>query len=316
MLVLWASSSTFPTASPSTRCRSRDGLQNERATVPLRGKVRLIDALVAAGLKRIEITSFVSPEVDPAARRRRRGRRAPRGRPARDAEGVTFSALCPNPRGLERARAGGIEEIAVFLSRQRDAQQEEREQDRRRDARRLRGDDRARPRGGDARARVRLDRVGLPLRGRRRPEARDRHRPRALRDGLLPGVAGRHDRRGDAAADRADPRDGARRVPARADRDAHARHARHRARERPRRPRDGHPRLRRDRRRDGRLPVRARRRWQPRHRGPRLHAPRHGRRRRASTSSASVEAGKVAESIVGRPLPGKVHQAGVRSLKA
>ena len=39
----------------------RDGLQNERATVPLHSKLRLIDALVASGLKRIEITSFVSP---------------------------------------------------------------------------------------------------------------------------------------------------------------------------------------------------------------------------------------------------------------
>src|SRR5690349_6877545 len=36
----------------------RDGLQNENATVPLRGKLRLIDALVTAGLQRIEITSF------------------------------------------------------------------------------------------------------------------------------------------------------------------------------------------------------------------------------------------------------------------
>ena len=43
----------------------RDGLQNERATVPLRGKLRLIDALVLAGLTRIEITSFVSPKWIP-----------------------------------------------------------------------------------------------------------------------------------------------------------------------------------------------------------------------------------------------------------
>src|SRR5579859_6761574 len=43
----------------------RDGLQNERATVPLRAKLRLIDALVAAGLDRIEITSFVSPKWIP-----------------------------------------------------------------------------------------------------------------------------------------------------------------------------------------------------------------------------------------------------------
>jgi hydroxymethylglutaryl-CoA lyase len=43
----------------------RDGLQNERATVPLRGKIRLIEALVAAGLERIEVTSFVSPKWIP-----------------------------------------------------------------------------------------------------------------------------------------------------------------------------------------------------------------------------------------------------------
>ena len=89
----------------------RDGLQNERATVPLRGKVRLVDALVAAGLRRIEITSFVSPKWIPqlADADELAAHVAP-------PPGVTFSALCPNPRGLERARAAGIREIAVFLS--------------------------------------------------------------------------------------------------------------------------------------------------------------------------------------------------------
>jgi hydroxymethylglutaryl-CoA lyase len=89
----------------------RDGLQNERATVPLRGKLRLIDALVAAGLKRIEITSFVSPswipqlaDADDVAAH------------ARPPEGVTFSALCPNAKGLERAKAAGMREVAVFIS--------------------------------------------------------------------------------------------------------------------------------------------------------------------------------------------------------
>src|SRR5688572_15505215 len=43
----------------------RDGLQNESSTVPLAGKLRLIDALIAAGLRRIEITSFVSPKWIP-----------------------------------------------------------------------------------------------------------------------------------------------------------------------------------------------------------------------------------------------------------
>src|SRR3984957_201422 len=89
----------------------RDGLQNERATVPLRGKVRLIEALVAAGLRRVEITSFVSPtwipqlaDADDVAEQ------------VKAPQGVTFSALCPNAKGLERARAAGMREIAVFVS--------------------------------------------------------------------------------------------------------------------------------------------------------------------------------------------------------
>ncbi len=89
----------------------RDGLQNERATVPLRGKVRLVDALVQAGLRRIEITSFVSPKWIPQladADELAQHVTAP--------PGVTFSALCPNAHGLERARAAGMREIAVFLS--------------------------------------------------------------------------------------------------------------------------------------------------------------------------------------------------------
>jgi len=89
----------------------RDGLQNERATVPLRGKIRLLDALVASGLKRIEITSFVSPKWIPQL--------ADADELAEHVQpppGVSFSALCPNAKGLERARAAGIGEIAVFLS--------------------------------------------------------------------------------------------------------------------------------------------------------------------------------------------------------
>src|SRR5580700_786307 len=78
----------------------RDGLQNERATVPLRSKVRLVEALATAGLKRIEITSFVSPKWIPqladadelAENLQTHHRHAD----------VAYSALCPNPRGLER----------------------------------------------------------------------------------------------------------------------------------------------------------------------------------------------------------------------
>jgi len=89
----------------------RDGLQNETRTLAVDEKLRLIDALASAGLSRIEITSFVSPrwipqlaDGDDVARR------------AKAPPGVVFSALCPNARGVDRARAAGLREVAVFLS--------------------------------------------------------------------------------------------------------------------------------------------------------------------------------------------------------
>lgn len=89
----------------------RDGLQNEPAAVGTVLKLRLIEALVEAGLKRIEVTSFVSPrwipQLDDADTLVQM---------LRSHEGVTYSALCPNGRGLDRAIAGGIPEIAVFVS--------------------------------------------------------------------------------------------------------------------------------------------------------------------------------------------------------
>lgn len=100
----------------------RDGLQNESATVPLRGKLRLVDALVAAGLQRIEITSFVSPKwipqlADADELAEALAPSAANGRSAgASSSGVVFSALCPNAKGLERAKKAGLEEIAVFMS--------------------------------------------------------------------------------------------------------------------------------------------------------------------------------------------------------
>lgn len=89
----------------------RDGLQNEAAMIPLEGKKRLLDALIHAGLRRIEITSFVSPKWVPQLADAEELARSFRPPP-----GVTFGALCPNAKGLERALAAGLTEIAVFLS--------------------------------------------------------------------------------------------------------------------------------------------------------------------------------------------------------
>lgn len=89
----------------------RDGLQNELRTLATADKARLIDALVDAGLRRVELTSFVSPRWIPQLADAEKLLKLVRRR-----EGVVFSALVPNLRGLERAREAGLEEAAVFLS--------------------------------------------------------------------------------------------------------------------------------------------------------------------------------------------------------
>ena len=89
----------------------RDGLQNESQNVPVEDKQQLVEALVASGLARIEITSFVSPKWVPQL-----ADAAELAKRLNAPEGVTFSALCPNAKGLERALSVGMKEIAVFLS--------------------------------------------------------------------------------------------------------------------------------------------------------------------------------------------------------
>jgi len=89
----------------------RDGLQNEARNVPTADKIRFIDALVAAGIRSIEITSFVSPKWIPQLAD---GAEVARGVPR--PPGVHFSALVPNRQGLDKAMAAGMREIAVFLS--------------------------------------------------------------------------------------------------------------------------------------------------------------------------------------------------------
>jgi len=88
----------------------RDGLQNEAVTVPTTRKARLIEALVAAGVERIEVTSFVSPKWIPQLAD------AEEVLSLLPAGGARYSALCPNGRGLERAKKTGIKELAVFVS--------------------------------------------------------------------------------------------------------------------------------------------------------------------------------------------------------
>ena len=89
----------------------RDGLQNQPVAVSCAGKLRLIEALVAAGVRALEATSFVSPKAVPQmADADELFPRLPQS------DRVAYSALVPNLRGLERARAAGVKEIAVVLS--------------------------------------------------------------------------------------------------------------------------------------------------------------------------------------------------------
>ena len=88
----------------------RDGLQNE-PPVPVDDRVRLIDALSATGLRRIEAASFVAPTAIPAMA----GAEAVMAQMTRR-PGVVYSALVPNVRGAERAIAAAADEVQLVVS--------------------------------------------------------------------------------------------------------------------------------------------------------------------------------------------------------
>jgi hydroxymethylglutaryl-CoA lyase len=91
----------------------RDGFQNEPEVIATHAKVRLVDMLAATGLPRLEVTSFVRPDVIPQLADAEEVLTSIQ-RPA----GVSYSVLIPNERGLQRALAhrDRFDEINVFLS--------------------------------------------------------------------------------------------------------------------------------------------------------------------------------------------------------
>ena len=91
----------------------RDGCQNEPEVIPTDEKIRLIDMLSATGLTRIEITSFTRPDLIPQLAD---AEQVLDGIVRR--EGVFFSVLIPNRRGLDRAleRRDRFDEASFFLS--------------------------------------------------------------------------------------------------------------------------------------------------------------------------------------------------------
>ena len=89
----------------------RDGLQNEARPVDARDKVELVHRLQDAGLRQIEVTSFVSPKWVPQMADNAELMAGIARRP-----GVRFSALTPNLKGLEAALAAGADEVVVFAA--------------------------------------------------------------------------------------------------------------------------------------------------------------------------------------------------------
>lgn len=89
----------------------RDGLQNEKAQIATADKIALIDRLSATGLRSIEATSFVSPKWVPQLADAAEVFAGIHRKP-----GVHYPVLVPNEQGYERARAVGVEEIAVFTA--------------------------------------------------------------------------------------------------------------------------------------------------------------------------------------------------------
>jgi hydroxymethylglutaryl-CoA lyase len=89
----------------------RDGLQNEPTTVPVEVKVEFLSRLAAAGLRVIEATSYVHPKWVPQLADAEQLIAA-----MRPVEGVRYPVLVPNERGLDRALAQGMTEVAIFGS--------------------------------------------------------------------------------------------------------------------------------------------------------------------------------------------------------
>ena len=101
----------FPSRVKLVDVGPRDGLQNEKAPVPAAVKVELVHRLQAAGLKDIEVTSFVSPKWVPQMADAAEVMAGITRRP-----GVRYSVLTPNLQGFEAALASKPDEVVVFAS--------------------------------------------------------------------------------------------------------------------------------------------------------------------------------------------------------
>lgn len=89
----------------------RDGLQNEAAPIPTTDKIELVNRLSAAGVMRIEVSSFVSPKWVPQLADAAEVFSAIEREP-----GVVYAALTPNLKGLHNALQSNVDEVAIFAA--------------------------------------------------------------------------------------------------------------------------------------------------------------------------------------------------------
>lgn len=94
-----------------TEVGTRDGFQIEKAPIPTAAKIEIVNALIAAGLRRVEATSFVSPRAVPQLADAAEVVAGIERRP-----GLSIVCLVPNAKGAVRAAAAKIDEMVVFVS--------------------------------------------------------------------------------------------------------------------------------------------------------------------------------------------------------
>jgi hydroxymethylglutaryl-CoA lyase len=95
----------------------RDGLQSLSQTVPVEKKIEYIKALVDAGLKRLQVVSFVHPKLVPQMADAEEVVKSLLSlRRNKATEGVIFSGLVLNVKGVERAANAGLTHLAISLS--------------------------------------------------------------------------------------------------------------------------------------------------------------------------------------------------------
>lgn len=104
--------SGYPRAVTITEVGPRDGLQSESGWVPTERKIALVEALIGAGLRHFEVTSFVSPRAVPQMRDAAELLAALRPHSSK----VELTALVPNARGAARAVEAGVGAMVVFMS--------------------------------------------------------------------------------------------------------------------------------------------------------------------------------------------------------